>query len=46
MLAAGSLLLHKSKLLGLVSQPEETSEGQAAMKEGAKKDSRQREVGV
>lgn len=37
MLAEGSPLLYKSKLLGLVSQPGETSEGQAAIKGGVKK---------
>lgn len=41
MLAAGSLL-YKSKLLGLVSQPGETIEGQAAIQEGAKRQSAER----
>lgn len=46
MLAAGSLLPYKSKLLGLVSQPGETIEGQAAMKEGAKRQSAERSGGL
>lgn len=46
MLAAGSLLLYKSKLLALVSQPGETIEGQAAMKEGAKRQSAERGGGL
>lgn len=35
--AAGSPLLCKSRLLGLLSQPGEASEGQAGMKGGVKK---------